>query len=186
VRRGLWNATRLSSILLAVGILIASARGGAEPLVAPPSLRETGRVGDIPLAAHAAAWRIDRASGRSAARPPADPVVRPHASAAERSDAGSLSAAIIEHELMKPVAALQNCRIEVARRQRRTWNAVAAGRVTLRWTILPAGTVAYVDVTPIDPLDLHVLDCVKRTMARWTFARPLGGGVAVAMPFAFR
>jgi hypothetical protein len=58
--------------------------------------------------------------------------------------------------------------------------------VTLRWTILPAGTVAYVGVAPLDPLDLHVLDCVKRTMARWTFARPLGGGVAVSMPFVFR
>jgi hypothetical protein len=171
--------------LIAVGILAATARSTARPLLAPPSLRETGRVGDIPLAAHAA-WRIDRVPGRVAAPPPRDPVVRPHASGAERSDAGSLSAAIIEHELEKPVAALQNCRIEVARRQRRTWNAVAAGRVMLRWTILPAGTVAHVDVTPIDPLDLHVLDCVKATMARWTFARPLGGGVAVAMPFAFR
>jgi hypothetical protein len=171
-------------MVVAVAILAASARGGAKPLVAPPSLRETGRVGDIPLAQ--ASWRIDRAPKRVAARPPQDPVVRPHAGKGERPHAGSLSATIIEHELEKPVAALQNCRIEVARQQRRTWNAVAAGRVTLRWTILPAGTVAYVDVVPIDPLDLHVLDCVKGTMARWTFAHPLGGGVAVSMPFAFR
>jgi len=41
-------------------------------------------------------------------------------------------------------------------------------------------------VVPIDPLDLHVLDCVKRTIAQWTFAQPLGGGVAVSMPFVFR
>jgi hypothetical protein len=174
----------VSSIVVAIGILAASARGGAEPLVVPPSLRETGRVGDIPLA-HAN-WRVDRAPERAASPPPQDPVVRPHAGKGDRPEAGSLSASIIAHELEKPVAALQDCRIEVARRQRRTWNAVAAGRVSLRWTILPAGTVAYVDVLPIDPLDLHVLDCVKATMARWTFARPRGGGVAVAMPFAFR
>ena len=178
------KASGLSSIVAAIGIAVASARVGAEPLVAPPSLHETGRVGDIPLV-HAV-WRIDHAPERNDARPPRDPVVRPHASDDERPDAGSLSATIIAHELEQPVAALQNCRIEVARGQRRTWNAVAAGRVILRWTILPAGTVAHVEVTPIDPLDLHVLDCVKRTMAHWTFARPRGGGVAVAMPFAFR
>jgi hypothetical protein len=178
------RASGVWSIAVAIGILATSARAGAQPLVSPPSLRETGRVGDIPLA-HAT-WRIDRAWERDAARPPRDPVVRPHAGKGERLDAGSLSATIIEHELEKPVAALQDCRIEVARQQRRTWNAVAAGRVMLRWTILPAGTVAYVDVVPVDPLDLHVLDRVKGTMARWTFARPLGGGVAVAMPFAFR
>jgi len=184
VRRGRRRVSGVSSIAVAIAILAGSSRGGAEPLVAPPSLRETGRVGDVSLA-HAS-WRLDRAPEHAPAQPPPDPVVRPHAGTRERPDAGSLSAAIIEHELEKPVAALQNCRIEVARRQRRTWNAVVAGRVTLRWTILPAGTVAYVGVVPIDPLDLHVLDCVKRTIAQWTFAQPLGGGVAVSMPFVFR
>lgn len=181
--RGRRRVSGVSSIVVAVGIL-AGASADAKPLVPPPSLHETGRVGDIPLT-HAT-WRLDRSLERAAAHPPRDPVVRPHAGKAERPDAGSLSASIIEHELEKPVAALQNCRIEVARRQRRTWNAVSAGRVTLRWTILPAGTVAHIGVRPIDPIDLHVLDCVKATMARWTFAQPLGGGVAVSMPFAFR
>jgi len=185
VGRGRRRSFGLSSTLIGVAILISAARGGAEPLVVPPTLRETGRVGDIALV-HAAC-RIDSAPTPSREQPTTrDPVVRPQTGAGERAHAGSLSASIIAHELEKPVAALQDCRIEVARRQRRTWNAVAAGRVSLRWTILPAGTVAYVDVVPIDPLDLHVLDCVKATMARWTFARPRGGGVAVAMPFAFR
>jgi hypothetical protein len=173
--------------------MISAAPGVAEPwsssrphtsLLAGPSLRETGRVADIPLAY--ASWRIERAPERAAVRAPSDPVVRPHTAGGERSHAGSLSASIIAHELEKPVAALQDCRIEVARRQRQTWNAIAAGRVTLHFMILPAGTVAHVDVAPIDPLDLHVLDCVKRTMAGWTFARPHGGAVAVAAPFAFR
>jgi TonB-like protein len=178
------RVTGVSAIAVAVAILAVSARGGAKPLVTPPSLRETGRVADIPLA-HAT-WRVERAAERAPSRPPRDPVVRPHAGQGERRDAGTLSATIIAHELEKSVAALQNCRIEVARRERRTWSAIAAGRVTLRWTILPAGTVASVDVKPSDPLDLHVLDCVKRTMMRWTFARPEGGGVAVSIPFAFR
>ena len=58
--------------------------------------------------------------------------------------------------------------------------------MTLRWAILPAGTVDDVQVVPIDPLDLRVLDCMKREMARWTFGPPDGGMVAVAPPFVFR
>ncbi len=189
-RRG---TRRLASIAVVAAVIGGSAvKSGAEPLsraaaaslLAGPSLRETGRVGDIPLAY--AAWRIDREPERTGGRLPEDPVVHPRIGDGVGPTAGSLSASIIAHELEKPVAALQNCRIEVARRQQRTWNAVAAGRVTLRWTILPAGTVAHVDVAPIDPIDLHVLDCVKRAMARWTFARPRDGTVAVAQPFAFR
>lgn len=189
-RRG---ASHLSSIAIAAVILINAARGGAEPrdssraqasLLAGPSLRETGRVGVIPLA-HAA-WNVGGAPARAGARPAKDPVVRPRTGGGERSHAGTLSAIIIAHELAQPVVALRNCRIEVARRQRRPWNAVAAGRATLRWTILLTGAVAHVEIAPIDPLDLHVLDCMKRAMARWTFAPPRGGAVAVAQPFAFR
>jgi hypothetical protein len=175
---GLW------SLVIGVAILISAARGAAKPLVTPPSLRETGRVGDIPLVY--AALNVDGVSEHSGKQPTRDPVVVPRTVERDGRHAGSLSASIIAHELEKPVAALQDCRIEVARRQRQAWNAVAAGRVTLLWTIMPAGTVAHVDVVPIDPLDLHVLDCVKRAMARWTFALPRGGEVSVAAPFAFR
>ena len=189
MERGRRGAGRLSSILIAVAILISAAQGAAEPraaasLLAGPSLRETGRVGDIPLA-HAA-WNIGGASERSGGHPPRDPVVRARTGGGERSQAGTLSASIIAHELARPVAALRGCRVEVARQLRRPWNAVAAGRAILRWTILPTGTVAHVEVAPVDPLDLRVLDCMKRGMARWTFAPPRGGAVAVAQAFAFR
>jgi hypothetical protein len=193
VGRRRWGAGRIVSIVIAAVILGSAARSGAEPwgasrprasLLAGPSLRETGRVADIPLA-HAS-WRVEHAPERAVARAPSDPVVRPRTAGSERSPAGSLSATIIAHELERPMAALQDCRIEVARQSQQTWNAVAAGRVTLRFMILPAGTVAHIDVVPVDPLDLHVLDCVKRTVALWTFARPRDGAVAVTAPFAFR
>ncbi len=193
VGRRRWVVGRTVSTAIAAALLLSADHSTAEPwggsrsrssLLAGPSLHETGRVAEIPLAY--ALWRIDRAPARAAVTVPSDPVVRPRIAAAERSHAGSLSASIIAHELEKPVAALQDCRIEVARRQQQTWNAIAAGRVTLHFMILPAGTVTRVDVAPIDPLDLHVLDCVKRTMAGWTFARPRDGPVAVAAPFAFR
>ena len=184
---------RIVEVTIAAVILMGATRSLAEPwgvsrprssLLAGPSLRETGRVAEIPLAY--ASWRIERSPERAGAHVPSDPVVRPRTAASERSHAGSLSASIIAHELEKPVADLQDCRIEVARREQRTWNAIAAGRVTLHFVILPAGTVARADVVPIDPLDLHVLECVKRAMAGWTFARPRDGAVAVAAPFAFR
>lgn len=193
VGRRRWIAVRTVSIAIAAAILISATRSRAEPLsvsrayaslLAGPSLRETGRVAEIPLAY--ASWRIERAPAHAAARAPSDPVVRPRTAAGERSHAGSLSASIIAQELEKPIAALQDCRIEVARQSQQTWNAIAAGRVTLHFMILPAGTVAHADVVPVDPIDLHVLDCVKREMAGWTFARPRDGAVAVAAPFAFR
>jgi hypothetical protein len=182
---------RLASLVIAAAIVGAAAPAGAEPrttlavasVLAGPSLRETGRVGDVPFA-HATG-RIELVSERTGGLPPKDPVVRPRRGDVQ-PPAGSLSATIIAHQLVEPVAALQDCRIEEARRQRRRWDTVAAGRVTLRWTILLTGTVAQVEVVPIDPLDLHVLDCIKRTMTTWTFARPDGGAVAVAQPFAFR
>lgn len=182
--RGRRKGSGLSSIAVAIGIAVASAHTSAAPLLPGPSLRETGRVGEIPLVY--AALKGAGAPEHSGDQPTRDPVVHPRTAERERPGAGSLSAAIIAHELEKPVEALQDCRIDVARQQRRTWNAVAAGRVTLLWTILPAGTVAHVDVVPIDPLDLHVLECVKRAMARWTFARPRGGNVKVTASFAFR
>jgi len=191
-RRGVVRIVAITITIAAV-ILTGATQSLAEPwgvshlrssLLAGPSLRETGRVAEIPLAY--ASWRIERAPERASAHVPSDPVVRPRAAASERSNAGSLSASIIAHQLEKPVAELQDCRIEVARRQQQTWNAIAAGRVTLHFLILPAGTVAHVDVVPIDPLDLHVLECVQRTAAGWTFARPRDGAVAVSAPFAFR
>ncbi len=192
VGRTRWGAGRTVSIAVAAAILISATGSRAEPwsvsrphaLLPAPSLRETGRVADVSLAY--ASWRNERAAERAPAPVPSDPVVRPRVAGGERSHAGSLSASIIAHQLEKPVAALQNCRIEVARRSRQTWNAVAAGRVTLHFMILPAGTVAHIDVVPIDPLDLHVLDCVKQEMAGWTFARPRDGAVAVAASFGFR
>lgn len=175
--------------------MFSAAPGTAEPwgvsrprssLLAGPSLRETGRVADIPLAYASFSGRVERTQERAVAPVPSDPVVRPRTAASERSHTGSLSASIIAHQLEKPVAELQDCRIEVARREQQTWNVIAAGRVTLHFVILPAGTVARVDVVPLDPLDLHVLECVKRTVAGWTFAHPRDGAVAVSAPFAFR
>jgi len=183
----------VASSVMAAAILMSGGRSGAEPgssshaaasLLAGPSLRETGRVGNIPLA-HAA-WNLEGAPARSGGHAPRDPVVRPRTGTIDRPHTGSLSASIIAHELAQPVAVLRGCRVEVARQQRRPWNAIAAGRATLHWTILPTGAVAQVEVAPIDPLDLHVLDCMKRAMARWTFAPPRGGDVAVAQAFAFR
>jgi hypothetical protein len=149
--------------------------------LAGPSLRETGRVGSMPLA-YLGARIVETPQGL----PPREQAVQPATSGPGDAPIGSINTSILEHQLEEPVAALQDCRIEVARRQQRIWNEIAAGRVTLRWAILPTGAVDDVQVVALDPLDVRVLDCMKREMALWTFVPPDGGMVTVAQTFAFR
>ena len=186
-----------SFVSISVAMLMAAAGGGraaraegrsaesalraAPSLLAGPSLRETGRVGSIPLVRPGALieWTPAGASLR-------EQQVRPVIGDAASAPAGFISTSLLEHEMEEPVAALENCRIEVARRQNQRWNQVAAGRVTLHWTILPTGAISQIDVKPLDPLDVEVLECMKSAMELWTFARPSWGTVTVVHPFAFR
>jgi hypothetical protein len=183
-------------VSILVSILVAAGGGGraradglrANPLLLPeasllagPSLRETGRVAAIPFA-HPGPRIEWTPAGVSLREHP----VRPVLGEAPRVHIGFISDSLLEHEMRQPVAALETCRIEVARRQNQRWNQVEAGRVTLRWTILPTGAISQIEVKPLDPLDLHVLDCVKGAMALWTFASPSWGVVTVVHPFAFR
>ncbi len=186
-------------VLISVSILMAVAGGGraraegrradpeprAQPsLLAGPSLHETGRVGSIPFVRPGAPieWTLAGESLREQRVRP----VRPAIGDAIATPVGLISTSLLEHQMRAPVAALENCRIEVARWQNQRWNQVAAGRVILHWTILPTGAISQIEVKPLDPLDLHVLDCVKSAMTLWTFARPSWGIVTVVRPFAFR
>ena len=186
-------------VSVSVSILMAAAGGGraraegrradpasrAQPsLLAGPSLHETGRVGSIPFVRPGAPieWTLAGDSLREQQVRP----VRPGITDAATTPVGLISSSLLEHQMRQPVAALENCRIDVARWQNQRWNQVAAGRVTLHWTILPTGAISQIEVKPLDPLDAYVLECVKSAMALWTFARPSWGIVTVVQPFAFR
>ena len=153
---------------------------------AGPSLRETGRVGTTTV--FDPGFWIQRTPDsvmptEEAMQPTAIDVNRPPVD----SRTGLLSQSVLAQQLGKQVPTLNGCRLEVARQQRLPWNEVAAGRVTLQWNISPTGAVADETVVAVDPIDLHVLDCVRSKMRRWTFSRPSSGSIVhVVQPFVFR
>ena len=153
--------------------------------LAGPSLYETGRVGAMTVSDQGS--RIERTPERAM---PKDLVVRRRQQegddASSSALSGSVNSSLLAQELRAPLAALNGCRIDVARLQQVAWNDVPAGRLTLQWTILPTGAVADVDVIAIDPIDLHVLDCVRQRVVHWSFSRPRGGAVHLSRAFAFR
>jgi hypothetical protein len=164
--------------------------------LAGPSLRETGRVGVMTVSDPGSP--IEQTPDRQMPMPD-ELIVQPPPTTGGQGDgpavgapgdasssSGFISASVLAQELGEQLAPLNECRIEVARRRRIAWNEVTAGRLTLEWTILPTGAVTNTEVTPIDPIDLHVLDCVKHQMGRWIFARPRGGPVRLSRTFAFR
>jgi hypothetical protein len=102
------------------------------------------------------------------------------------SGSAAMSSSVLAHQLAGRLAALSGCRVDVARMLDVAWTEVPAGRLTLQWTILPTGAVAYAEVIAIDPTDLHVLECVKRRMTQWSFAVPRDGAIDLSSPFAFR
>jgi hypothetical protein len=156
------------------------------PLGTAPSLRETGRIAamnvsntgvqiDAPPADRTAAreQRVDARDDES------DPVTRP----IQRS-AGIVDAAILKREIRSRFAELNDCPREVARHTRAA-SLSRARRLTLRWTILPTGQVANTAVVATSPVNVQVMDCVKRQMSLWSFAPPRGGAYSVERSFAF-
>jgi hypothetical protein len=161
----------------------ATTAAASPPLLAQPTIYETGRVGvvDLPALPDPSARIQPVADGtRAEAMPDEPPVLSPV------PGAGIISAALLEHELDLKFLALDGCRIEAARRRRSPIAAIAAGRLTLRWTVLPGGDAAATEAVAQEPVDPLVLACVKRKMSRWMFPHPLGGSVRLVRAFSFR
>jgi hypothetical protein len=152
-------------------------------LIEGPSLRETGRVGvlapedagGIPgekeLAVQPEKNVAPAAAGINNTVPPAG---------------GSISGAVLDDQIATRFATLDDCRIEVARNRQVLPAGVIANTLVLRWTIFPDGHAGMTSVVATAPTDDRVMDCVKATMQRWTFAEPRGGPVQVERTFSFR
>ena len=90
--------------------------------------------------------------------------------------------------MRQPVAALENCRIDVARWQK---PALEPGRGRARDPALddPADgrDRRQIEVKPLDPLDSYVLDCVKSSDGAVDLREAaLGDRSPWSQPFAFR
>jgi hypothetical protein len=148
-----------------------------------PSIYETGRVGTMYVSDQGS--RIERTSD---AAMPKEQTVQARAQDGESlaPPSGRISAAALERDIEAQFASLQGCRIEVARQKQVALSEIAAGQLTLRWTILPSGGIAGTEVVAMESADSQLIDCVKRRMSSWSFAHPRGGSVRVSRTFQFR
>jgi outer membrane biosynthesis protein TonB len=112
----------------------------------------------------------------------ATPVERP----AAPETAGRIDQALLARQIRSRFAALGECPVEVARHHPMARASAAAGRFTLRWTILRSGRVADTAVVADSPVNDRVMDCVKRQMNTWSFTPPEGGIVRLERPFRFK
>jgi hypothetical protein len=163
--------------------------GGQQPASAgampgEPSIRETGHVGATRVADPGVKIR-DAHAVRPASELAVDkmpPVEHPAAPEA----AGRIDQALLARQIRSRFAALGECPVEVARHHHLARASAAAGRFTLRWTILRSGRVADTAVVADSPVNERVMDCVKRQMTTWSFTPPEGGTVRLERPFRFK
>ena len=91
----------------------------------------------------------------------------------------------LDSEIAARFEPLEQCRIDVARGKQLRADAVAADRLTLRWTIELTGKVHAPEVVGTTAVDADILACVKHQMNGWTFSPPSGGPLPVERAFVF-
>jgi hypothetical protein len=150
-----------------------------------PSLSQTGAVGSVGLEGQVAPKTL-RAKPRLESRPEKR-VIAPKeaANAPGRSEPQEVIPRPIQQQITGHLHGLAQCRRDAARDRHVPTAQLAAGALLLRWTIDVTGTVSTPEVVEQTPVDPAIMDCVKRTIASWTFAPPDKGPLAVERPYQF-
>ena len=96
------------------------------------------------------------------------------------SSGGSLSREEIQRTLRRNMASIRHCYEQQVARQPNL-----EGRVNVRFTIAPDGSVSSADIASSTLGDVGVEACIKRAVTRIRFPQPQGGSVVVTYPFTF-
>jgi len=94
---------------------------------------------------------------------------------------GQLDSNIIVKEVKARMGAIKACYERSLKR-----NPNLSGKIAVRWTITPAGTVTGVDIDQDSMGDPEVSSCIKSQISHWRFPAPAGGSVDVQFPFVFQ
>lgn len=190
-------------LLLCFGALASSRRsqgadggvaGGAGGALAPaktppaPSLSRTGTVGSVELEGQAAA-RTLRAKPTPESRPEKAVTASNEATnpgAQPTSPPKNVLPRIARQQVTARLRSLGGCRRDLARDRHVPAAQLAAGSLLLRWTIDVTGTVSAPEVVAQTPVDPAIMECVKRTIASWTFSLPDKGPLPVELRYRFR
>ena len=102
-------------------------------------------------------------------------------SSAAPSVDGELDPNVVAKEVKRRIGAVKVCYERALKR-----NPALSGKIVVRWTITPEGTVTGLDVENDTLGDPEVGQCIKKSIAGWRFPRPSGGSVEVSFPFVFQ
>ena len=166
-------------------LLLVAAGASAGPVVRPPPLRETGQVAEAPATPDTVQIR-DARNDHEAPREQPIPKFTESEKPERAAPSGKIDPSLLARQIRSRFAALNGCPSEVARHKRIGIGTASAGKLTLRWTILPGGHVSETAVVIRSPANTHVMDCVKRQMSGWLFEPPAGGAMRIERPFSFR
>jgi TonB family protein len=138
--------------------------GGPGRIVSVGDLRGDGAI--------AAPTDVGPRGERSVARvQPSPPVV----------DDGTANPAELARVVRQGMAAIRACYERALKRDPRL-----AGKLVVRFTITPAGTVSLVEVEDDSLGDAEVARCLREVFRRWRFPPPTGGPAEVSFPFVFQ
>lgn len=186
------------ALLLCCGALAAShpsraadggvATGGSSgALTAGPSLSQTGTVGAVGLKGQAAAQTL-RSKPKLESRPEKAVTASSGAAAPGARPASPPRPPLprqVEQQVTARLRGLSVCRRDVAHDRHVPAAQLAAGSLLLRWTIDVVGRVSGPEVIEQTPVDPAIMECVKRTIATWTFAPPDKGPLPVERHYRF-
>jgi outer membrane biosynthesis protein TonB len=116
-------------------------------------------------------------TGNVAAERKVSGIVRSEAPAVD----GQLDPNIVTVEVRRRIGAIKACYDRALKR-----NPNLSGKISIRWTITPAGTVTGVEVDQDNMGDSEVTACMKTLISHWRFPAPAGGSVEVSFPFLFQ
>lgn len=94
---------------------------------------------------------------------------------------GELDPNLVAKEVRQRMGAIKACYERALKR-----NPKLSGKVKVRWTITPAGTVTGVEIDDDSMGDPEVASCIRGLISRWRFPAPSGGAVEVVFPFVFQ
>jgi hypothetical protein len=98
---------------------------------------------------------------------------------------GKIDLAILGREVGARFLDFELCRARVARVTDKDLSEVKAGRISVRWTIVPDGGTRDTLVFEETDTDLALMKCARRRMNGWTFTPPTGGPVDVEYDYRF-
>lgn len=142
------------------------------------SLDTNGKVGDMEVdsaGVKISSPRTGAAKERKAPRIPRKPLAQ----------VGTLDREILRAEVARNFTDLELCRYQLAAAAGVMLSRIAAGEISLHWTILPTGHTRDTVVLELRQTDLSLMKCIRRRMNAWTFTKPVGGPLPVDFDYTF-